>query len=129
MLSNKADTNPSPSVDCHEGGGSVATGIIDAQITSDNRNALLLSPSGSSCQSGRRIGAQIKSPAHAAAPITGNRSSAAGNARFVTTVVTMMTIKMNATTATRVQSIAIAARSLLTIGAYVCCWRAAIRPL
>ena len=57
MLSNTAETKPRPNVVCHDAGGSCSTGIIDAASTSDSRNTAPRAASGSSSQSGRRIGA------------------------------------------------------------------------
>jgi hypothetical protein len=42
MLSNTAETNPSPSAVCQEARGSFSTGIIDAQVTSAKRFGVTL---------------------------------------------------------------------------------------
>ncbi len=104
MLSNTADTKPSPIAVCQDAAGSFSTGIIVADKTSDRRKILPLKLSGSTSQSGRRRGTLKRSAITTDAPIKGKRSETSGNFTFITTLVTMAATRMKNTIPSRIQS-------------------------
>ena len=78
MLSNTDEMKPRPSVVSAVAAGRRSTGIIDAHSTSDSRNTLPLTASGTSDQSGWRQAAVTRIASATARPITGTWSSTAG---------------------------------------------------
>ena len=116
MLSNTADTKPSPSAVCHDASGSCSTGIIDAQVTSASRKIVPLKVSGITSQSGRRSGAVARMTTQTASPITGMTSSSAGNFRLAMTFARIATTRIAATMNTRVQSTCKLRGASFTIG-------------
>ena len=73
MLSNTADTKPSPIATCHDASGSLCTGIIDAASTSDSRNTAPRERAGQLAPSaGARSGTQTRIATQTAAPMNGN---------------------------------------------------------
>src|SRR6187200_879686 len=103
MLSNTAETKPSPSAVCQDAAGSFSTGIIDAQRISESRNTEPLNASGSSFHSGTRQAAQANSATQTAAPMNGKLSEYCGNRRFTTTLAAIAASRMMTTIATRAQ--------------------------
>src|SRR5690242_12611709 len=128
MLSNTAETNPSPSATCHEASGSLCTGIIDAASTNESRKIEPLSAPGNSLQAGRRSGTHTSSAAHTAAPMNGKRSDHALNFTLTTTFTTIAVTRMNATMNTRAPSMRTLDDASFTMGEYRCCCSEAGMP-
>ena len=104
MLSNTADTKPSPIATRHDASGSLCTGIIDAARTSESRKMLPLSAFGNSSHAGRRSGTQTRRAAQTAAPMKGKRSEISLYLTLTTTLTTIAATSISATMNTRAQS-------------------------
>src|SRR5690349_7609359 len=128
MLSNTAETNPSPNAVCHDGGGSCSTGISEADNTSASRTTVFLNAPGSSVQAGRRTGLATTIARNAARPTTGTRSGTAGKYTFAVTLAVIAAANVNSTMPSRGQSSGRACTASFTIGACAFCWNAAMRP-
>jgi hypothetical protein len=128
MLSNTAETKPSPKAVCHDAAGRCSTGIIEAVSTRHSRKIVPRSVAGNTLQSGRRRGAAVNSAIHTAAPSNGRRSVQAGNRRLLTTLTVMASPRVQTTTPTRPQSTRTCSVSRRTIGDQACCCRAAGMP-
>ncbi len=128
MLSNTAEMKPRPKAECQEAGGSVSTGIIEAQLTRDSRKIEPLVASGNNSQSGRRSGTLSRSAIHTVAPMNGKRSEISLYSTLTITLVTMAQTRISATMPTRGQSMRMWLCSCLMMGEYLCCCRAAAIP-
>src|SRR5215471_14841436 len=116
MLSNTAETKPSPIATRHDASGSLCTGIIDAASTSDSRNMLPLKALGSSSHAGRRSGTQTRMAAHTAAPMKGKVSEISLNRTLTTTLTTIAETRIRATMKTLAQSTTTLAGGFFMIG-------------
>ena len=121
MLSNTADVKPRPRADCHEAAGSLSTGIIEAQRTSESRNTALRADSGTRCHAGARSQAVSSSAPHTAAPRKGKRSEISVKRVLITMLTVTAETSMVPTTATRDQSIVVPGSGSFWIGAWRCC--------
>jgi hypothetical protein len=121
MLSNTADTNPSPSVVSHDAIGSRSTGISDAASTRQSRKTAPRRVAGMTDQSGRRQAAVASSTTQTVEPRNGNRSPAPGNRTLVATLTAMAEARISATMAIRPQSNATCPVERASIGWYLCC--------
>src|SRR5688572_33498160 len=115
MLSNTEEMNPRPNVLGQDAGGSLSTGIMDAQVTSARRKRLPLNASGIRLHWGLRHGAQASSTTQTATPIAGKFPMKFLKWRFTATLVPTAAISIAATMATRAQSIGGWRPSALTI--------------
>ena len=104
MLSNTADTKPSPSVVRGEGLGKRSTGIIEAIKTSESRKIELLRVRGSTSQSGRRIPMEITIAVQTATPMNGKLPECFGNFVFTVMFAATATTRISATIPIRIQS-------------------------
>ena len=128
MLSKTAEMKPSASAEGQEAGGSDSTGIIEAQVTSDNRNTEPLKAPGMRLHSGLRSGTATSRATQIAAPRNGKCSAAEANCRFTVTLVMMAQTRMKTTMPTRAQSMWCAAWKSRLIAMCLCCSRAAEMP-
>ena len=128
MLSNTAETKPSPSAVDHDAIGKRSTGIIDAASTRLSRKVEPLSVAGSTDQSGRRHAAVATIAIQTAAPRNGKRSAYSGNCTLVRTFTAMAASRIVATMPTRPQSTLMRLLLCFTIGEYECCCSAAGMP-
>ena len=122
MLSKTADRKPRPKAVCQDAAGSCSTGIIEAASTSDSRNTLPRTDSGTCCQSGRRIGAVSRI---VAADRDADEREAVGERRRISGSPsgwsTTAAPRISATTPMRGQSSATRARHPSMIGEWRCC--------
>ena len=128
MLSNTAETKPSPNAVCHDAGGSSSTGIIDAASTSDSRKIVPFIEAGTSLQSGRRTWPPMNIAVQTATPMNGKRSAISLKKRLTVTFTAMAPARMNATTASDHPSMRTPDSASFRIGCNACCWRAAMTP-
>jgi hypothetical protein len=82
MLSNTADTTPSPNAVWGDASGRPATGIIEAATTSASRNTALRTALGITDQSGRRHGVSSRIMPITVAPMNGNASPLLAGSEF-----------------------------------------------
>ena len=128
MLSNTADTKPSPSAVCHEAGGSLSTGIMDAHRIRESRKTLPLKAPANRLHSGRRQSAATRMAAHTPTPMNGKASDKWRKCKLTATFTPIAMSRMEATTTTRGQSTVIPAGASFVIGEYRCCRMAAGIP-
>src|SRR5688572_8676671 len=104
MLSKTAETTPKPKAVTADAAGSRSTGIIEADSTSDNKNALPRTALGNTDQSGRRKIEPVRMTAQTAAPIHGKLSPNSGNLVLTITFAVMTPTRIANTTASSPQS-------------------------
>ena len=116
MLSNTAETKPSPSAVCQEAAGSFSTGISEAQRISESRKMLPLNAPGSTDHCGLRQSAVMASATHTPAPMNGKRSESSAYFTFTSTFTAIAVTRMTATISTRGQSTCSPAAASLVMG-------------